>query len=264
MGTARASIALVTVLVMGACTFPPLETPTPRPSPSPSPVPSPTPTATPQPSPTPSPTPTPLVPDFDAGEIVVTTIDGLRVRSQPGVDRPVVTGLLPLSFQLLVVMGPIPLDGLGWYLVADADPRGPDFTEGWVAAGYDPEPLLTSTGQVDPTAPFVTSMAQGGNAEQGPIEIGEGDHAIRWAAVDPERRRCSFAVSMAAAGGGEPVPAIRATVGSGIDRGTLQPQSFAPLGLRGPVFVMVESDCDWALTILRVPPTPSPSASSSV
>lgn len=258
---ARASIALVALLVVTACTFPPLETPTPRPSPSP--VASPTPTATPHPSPTPSPTPAPLVPDYEAGEVVVTTIDGLRVRSQPGVDHPIVTGLLPLAFQLRVVMGPIPLDGLGWYLVADVDPRGPDFSEGWVAAGHEPEPLLSSTGQFDPTAPYVASMAQGGDAEQGPIEIGEGDHAIRWVAVDPERRRCSFAVSMAAAGGGQPVPAIRATVGSGIDRGTLQPQSFAPLGLRGPVFVTVESDCDWALTILRVPPTPSPIPSAS-
>jgi hypothetical protein len=194
---------------------------------------------------------------------VVTTIDGLRVRSLAGVDRPIVTGLLPLAFELLVVMGPIPVDGLGWYLVADADPREPDFTEGWVAAGYDPEPLLASTGRIDAEAPFVASMAQGGDAEQGPIEIGEGDHAIRWVAVDRERQRCGFAVSMTAAGGSAPVPAIRATVGTGIDRGTLQPQSFAALGLRGPVFVSVESDCDWALTILRVAPTPSPSSGPS-
>ncbi len=56
-----------------------------------------------------SPTPPPAIPDFEAGEIVVTTIDGLRVRSLPGVDRPVVTGLLPLAFELTVVMGPIPI-----------------------------------------------------------------------------------------------------------------------------------------------------------
>lgn len=247
--------------MLAGCTFPPLETPTPRPTPSPSPTASPTPPPTPSPSPTPSPTPAPIVPDYDAGEIVVTTIDGLRVRTLPGVDQPIVTGLLPLAFELRVVMGPIPLDGLGWYLVADADARGPDFTEGWVAAGHEPEPLLASTGRIDAEAPFVASMAQGGDAEQGPIEIGEGDHAIRWVAVDAERRRCQFAVSMAAAGGGVPVPAIRATIGTGIDRGTLQPQSFAALGLRGPVFVSVVSDCDWALTILRVAPTPTPSPS---
>jgi hypothetical protein len=70
-------------------------------------------------------------------------------------------------------------------------------------------------------------------------------------------------VSIAAAGGAAPLPAIRATIGTGIDRGTLQPQSFAALGLRGPVFVSVASDCDWALTILRVAPTPTPELSPS-
>ena len=247
--------------MLAACTFPPLETLTPRPTPSPTPAPSPTPTATPQPSPTPSPTPAPIVPDFEAGEIVVTTVDGLRVRSLAGVDRPTVAGLLPVGFALRVVMGPVPVDSLGWYLVEDADARIPDFVEGWVAAGFEPDPLLASTGVLDTESPFVGSMSGGGDAEQGPIEIGEGDHAIRWVAVDPERRRCAFAVSMATAGGGEPVPTIRATIGTGIDRGTLQPQSFDALGVRGPAFVSVVSDCDWALTIQRVDPVPSPSAS---
>lgn len=202
----------------------------------------------------------PVAPDYEAGEIVATSIDGLRVRGLPGIDRPIVTGLLPFAFELIVVMGPIPVDALAWYLVADADAREPNFDEGWVAAGYEPEPLLVSTGRVAEGGPYVASMATTGDAEQGPIEIGEGDHAIRWIALDPERRRCTFAVSLAAAGGGEPVPAIRATVGTGVDRGTLQPQSFAALGLRGPVFVSVRSDCAWALTILRVPfvPTPTP------
>lgn len=195
--------------------------------------------------------------------MVATAIDGLRVRSLPGADRQIVTGLLPLAFELEVVMGPIPVDGLAWYLVADADAREPNFVEGWVAAGYEPEPLLASTGRVTEGTTAVASMAQAGDAEQGPIEIGEGDHAIRWIGLDPERRRCSFAVSMAPAGGGEPLPAIRATVGTGIDRGTLQPQSFAALNLRGPVFVTVVSDCAWALTIVRVPPTPTPSLDPS-
>jgi hypothetical protein len=206
------------------------------------------------------PTPVPVAPDYEAGEIIATSIDGLRVRGLPGVDRPIVTGLLPFAFELVVVMGPIPVDGLAWYLVGDADAREPNFDEGWVAAGYEPEPLLAPTGRVAEGAPYVASMATTGDAEQGPIEIGEGDHAIRWIALDPERRRCTFAVSLAAAGGGEAVPAIRATVGTGVDRGTLQPQSFAAIGLRGPVFASVTSDCAWALTIVRVPfvPTPTP------
>jgi len=262
VGKARVPLGIVLSLIVGACTFP-LESPTPRPTRSPTPTPSPTPVPTPSPSPTPSPTPEPIAPDFDAGEIVATSIDGLRVRSLPGADRPIATGLLPLAFELEVVLGPIPVDGLAWYLVADADGREPNFVEGWVAAGYEPEPLLVGTGRVVEGTTAVASMAQAGDAEQGPIEIGEGDHAIRWIGLDPERRRCSFAVSMTAAGGAEPVPAIRATIGTGVDRGTLQPQSFAALGMRGPVFVSVASDCTWALTIVRVPPTPTPSPDPS-
>ena len=259
MGRRLAIIGLVLAAVLGACTFPPLVTPTPRPTPSPTATPA---TPSPSPSPTPrvEPTPVPIAPDYEAGEIVVTAIDGLRVRGLPGTDRPIVTGLLPFAFELVVVMGPIPVDGLAWYLVADADAREPNFDEGWVAAGYEPEPLLAPTGRTAEGAPYVVSMATTGDAEQGPIEIGEGDHAIRWIALDPERRRCTLAVSLSAAGGGEPVPAIRATVGTGVDRGTLQPQSFAAVGLRGPVFASVTSDCAWALTLLRVPfvPTPTP------
>ena len=261
VGKPRALLGIILSLIVGACTFP-LETPTPRPTPSPSPTPSPTPISTPTPSPTPSPTPEPIAPEYNAGEIVTTSIDGLRVRSLPGVDRPIATGLLPFAFELEVVLGPIPVDGLAWYLVADADGREPNFVEGWVAAGHEPEPLLVGTGRVAEGSTAVTSMAQAGDAEQGPVEIGEGDHAIRWIGLDPERRRCAFAVSMTPAGGGDPVPAIRATIGTGVDRGTLQPQSFAALGLRGPVFVSVVSDCAWALTIVRVPPTPTPSPDS--
>lgn len=264
MGKARAPISLVLLLVLGACTIPPLETPAPRPTPSPSPTPSPTPVPTPSPSPTPSPTPEPIPPDFDAGEVVATAIDGLRVRSLPGVDRRVVAGLLPLAFELMVVMGPIQVEGIAWYLVADADPREPNFVEGWVAAGSEPAPLLAATGRTNAEAPFVASMAQSGDAEQGPIEIGEGDHAIRWIAVDPERRRCGFSVSMTPAGATDPIPAIRATVGTGVDRGTLQPQSFAALAVRGPVFIGVVSDCDWALTVLRVPVVPTPTPDPSI
>ena len=259
VGRTRGTLGLLLSLVVAACTIPPLVTPNPRPTPTPSPSPTASPEPTPSTTASPSPTPEPLAPDFDAGEVVATTIDGLRVRSLPGTDRPIVTGLLPLAGELEVVMGPLPLDGLAWYLVADADPREPTFEEGWVAAGFEPDPLLESTGRTVPDGPYVASMAGTGDAEQGPIEIGDGDHAIRWAALDdPDRRRCSLGVSLIPAGSSEPIPAIRATVGTGIDRGTLQPQSFSALRVRGPTFVDVVSDCAWALTILRVPPQPSP------
>ena len=173
-------------------------------------------------------------------------------------ESRVITRLLPAAFELQVVMGPIPVDDLGWYLVADVDAREPNFEEGWVAAGSEPDPLLASTARVTEASPYVVSMDQTGDAEQGPIEIGSGDHAIRWIALDPERTRCSFAASFTPAGGGDPIPAIRATIGTGVDRGTLQPQSFAALRLSGPVFANVDSDCAWALVIVRVSPEVSP------
>jgi hypothetical protein len=259
VGRTRGPVGLLLSVILAACTIPPLLTPSPRPARTASPSPTASPEPTPSPTPSPSPTPEPLAPDFEAGDVAATTIDGLRVRSLPGTDRPIVTGLLPLAFELEVVMGPLPLDGLAWYLVADADPREPNFEEGWVAAGFEPDPLLAPTGRRVPEAPYVASMSGTADAEQGPVEIGDGDHAIRWAALDePERRRCSFAVSMIPAGGSQAIPAIRATIGTGIDRGTLQPQSFSALRVRGPTFVDVASDCAWALTILRIPPQPSP------
>jgi len=255
----RGPLALLLGMTLAACTLPPLETRTPLPSASPTARPTTSPTPAPIPSPSPEPTPAASIPDFVAGEIVAAAIDGLRVRSLPGVERPIITGLLPLGFEVRVVLGPILVDELGWFLVADADEREPNFDEGWVAAGTEPDALLTATGRLDEESPYLVSMDGTGDAEQGPIEIGDGEHAIRWVATDPERTRCTFAVSFTPAGGGEPIPAIRATIGTGVDRGTLQPQSFAALGLAGPVFIGVMSDCGWALVILRVPPEPSPS-----
>lgn len=253
---------LLVALLVG-CTLTPLETPSPQPTPSPTASPAPTLSTTPEPA-TPTAEPTPdaaAIPDFAAGEIVASLIDGLRVRQRPGVNALVTTGLLPLGAEMQVVMGPFPVDDFGWYLVTDADPDEPQFSEGWVAAGYEPDPFLRATGRAADGMPFLVSMAGTGDAEEGPTEIGEGDHAIRWIARDPEAVRCSFAVFLAAPTG-EPTPTIRATVGSGIDRGTLQPQTFAALGVRGAAFVSVVSDCAWALVLLRVPdPGPEPSGS---
>lgn len=251
---------LAAVIMAAGCTIPELATPTPRPTPTPSPTPSPTPTpgpATPSPDPTPDPA---AIPDFAAGEIVASLIDGLRVRQRPGTDATISTGLLPLGAEMGVVMGPFPLDGFGWYLVTDEDAAEPQFEEGWVAAGYEPDPFLIATGSAVRDHPFVASMSGTGNAEQGPIEITDEDHSIRWIASDPERQGCTFGVSLAPSGD-DPVPVVRATIGGGVDRGTLQPQTFEALGVRGTVFATVESDCAWALVFSRVLPTPEPSGS---
>jgi len=263
LGGIRATWPVAAVaVVLAACTLPPLESATPTPSPTPTLVPTPTPSPSPEPA-TPSAEPTPdpaAIPDFAAGEIVASLIDGLRVRQRPGLSATVIPGLLPLNAEMEVIMGPFPVDDFGWYLVGDADPAEPQFGEGWVAAGYEPDPFLRATGRAAQEVPYLTAMAATGDAEEGPIEIGEGDHAIRWIARDPEAIRCSFAVSLAPPGG-EPVQTIRATIGSGIDRGTLQPQTFDALGVRGTAFVSVVSDCTWALVVLRVvEPDPSQSA----
>jgi hypothetical protein len=255
--------ALLTVVLLAACTFPELATPTPRPTPTPTTVPSPS--ASPTPSSSSVATASPdraAIPDFAAGDIIASLIDGLRVRQRPGVDALVTTGLLPLDAEMQVVMGPFEADDFGWYLVTDADADEPQFDEGWVAAGYEPDPFLRSTGRTAEESPFVASLAADGDAEEGPIDIGDGDHAVRWIAGDPNAVGCRFAVSFVPAGG-EPVAAIRATVGAGIDRGTLQPQTFEALGVSGPAFVSVTSDCRWALVVVRATeadPEPTQSA----
>jgi hypothetical protein len=248
------SVLFVAVVVLAGCTMPPLTTPTPRATPTPAPDPTPTAAPTPMAEPTADPTPDPEVPHFDAGEIIATATDGLRVRQRPGRSSVVVTDLLPLGAELQVVMGPIPSDGFGWYLVTDADPAEPQFREGWIAAGYEPDPFLRSTGRTADETPLVAGFALTGDAEYGPIEISDEHHAIRWIATDPERRRCTFSVALEPAGG-DPVTAIRATIGSEVVPGTLQPTFFAAQpDVRGQLFVSITSDCAWALAVLRVPP----------
>jgi hypothetical protein len=252
--------AVLTVVVLAAatgCTFPPLATPTERPAPTASP----THTASASPSAsvasaTPEPPGSP--PLFRAGDLVATAIDGLRVRQRPTVSAAVLTGLLPANATLEVVMGPLPVEDLAWYLVRDADPDEPGFEEGWVAAGVEPDPFLVATGERNADSTSVASFAQTGDAEYGPVTIGEGDHAIRWVALDPDRERCQFSVSLAA-GSADPVPAMRATIGNDVVPGTLQPNAFDALGVRGQAFVTVSSDCAWTFVVERVPePEASP------
>lgn len=247
---------LVVVASVAGCTFPPLETPTPAVTSTPTRTPTPTLTPTPAPTPSPSIEPTPDLadlPSFSGGEIVATTIDGLRVRQRPGLSGLVIPGLLPFAAELQVLMGPIPYDGVGWYLVADAAGGEPAFREGWVAAGFEPDPFLRSTGRTAEDGPVIASFALTGDAEFGPIEIDDERHAIRWVAVDPGRRRCTFTVLLEPADG-EPIRAIRATIGDDLVPGTLQPTFFtAQPELRGQVFLLVESTCAWSLFVTRVP-----------
>lgn len=254
--------AVAVIVVIAGCTFPAPVSRTATPSAVPTASPIPSPTAQPSAATSTSPTPDIAdVPAFGGGEIVATAIDGLRVRQRPGTAAVVVAGLVPLATELEVRLGPIPVDGFGWYLVADVDPVEPDFDEGWIAAGFEPEPFLRSTGRTADDSPVVAAFALTGNAEYGPFEVADADHAIRWIAADPEGVRCRFAAILEPAGG-EPVPAIRATIGDTVVPGTLQPSFFAAQdSIRGQLFLAVESDCAWALSVVSVPPedgSPSP------
>jgi hypothetical protein len=252
----------VLALIVGACTFPPLETPSPEPSPTPSPSPTPTPSPSSSPSATPLPTPDiGAIPGIAAGQIAATTIDGLRVRQRPGLTSPVLTGLLPLAAELGVVMGPVLIDGQGWYLVIDADAAEPQFEEGWIASGFEPEAFLVPVDRTLAPNPYLGSFAQTGAAEFGPIEIVDERHAIRWLALDPEAVRCQFEVFLEPSGG-EDVRAIGATIGTEVVPGTLQPSFFSSTpSVRGQVFVRVAGDCAWTLVVVRIPEaTPQPSA----
>ncbi len=264
MGNRRRAIPIVLLALVtagSACTFPELVSPSPRPTPTALPSPSPTPATTPSATPTPT-AALGAVPSFGAGELIATRIDGLRVRQRPSLVSAVIAGLLPFGAPLEVVMGPLVVGEVGWYLVADASADDPSFDEGWVAAGREPDAYLGSTGEVGSGSRYLASFAGTGDAENGPVVVSDGDHAIRWVAVDPDRVGCSFAVSLAE-GSAEPVPAIRATIGTDVVPGTLQPGSFDALGVRGQLFVRVTSDCGWTLVIERIPeatpsPTPSP------
>jgi hypothetical protein len=254
----RRRAAVVLVLVVVGCTLPPLATPTPTPSPTPSPSAA-TPSPTPSPTPTPEPTPDAgAIPAFTAGDVVTTLISGLRVRRLPGTDSQIVAGLLPLDAELVAVMGPVQVDGFGWYLVADADTTEPAFDEGWLAAGYEPDPFLASTGRRAEDTLLIASFAGTADAEHGPVAIADQHTRIRWLARDPELVGCRFAVSLAV-GSAAPIPAIRATLGATTIPGTLQPAYFADQPtLRGQVFVTVDSDCAWTFVFERVPPEPEP------
>ena len=250
----------ILALVAAGCTLAPLETPSPTPLPSAS--------ATPTPSAVPAPTATasgPAVPDqgsiptFVGGERISTTIAGLRVRDQPGTDTRVITDLLPFDAELEVVMGPIVADDLGWYLVSDADAEAPDFEEGWVVAGFDPEASLRSTGQIADDSPVVISLAQVGDADFGPIDIPDERHIIRWVAADPEGVRCQFSIFLTA-GSDAPIPAIRSPVSGAVIGGILQSSFFVGQpSLRGQLFLTAETDCAWTLAVMREgPPEPVP------
>lgn len=260
MSMRRAARLLGVVPLLAACT---LAQPTSAPS-SGSPTPTPTPATTlpPAASPTPEPTPGPEdVPSFSAGSQVATNAPGLRVRSRPGMDARVITSL-GVDANLLVGLGPVIVDGLGWYLVRDADDADPAFGEGWVAAGFQPDPFLINASFDPGPNPYLAGFANDADGEYGPVPLTDPDVSLRWFIAPLDAGGCSFAVDLRP-GSGAPVPAIRATLGTAPAPGELFSQFFASHPeLRGDLFVTVTSDCSWALTFVRQLPetTATPSA----
>jgi hypothetical protein len=250
------SIALLTsTLALGGCLF---GSPSPSPSaseaasrpqsvdPSAS-IPPATATAVPTPGPD-------AIPTFTAGTTVATGASGLRVRSGPGLSQGVLT-LLPTGSNLVVVLGPVRADSWGWYLVRDADADEPTFEEGWVAAGFMPNPYLVPATFELPFNPIVAGFAHEGNGEYGPVQIVDANYAVRWvASVLPGGSACSFSVDLVP-GSGTAVPAVRATLGSAPAPGNLYGDFFASHPeLVGDLFLRVTSDCSWALSIVRSEP----------
>jgi hypothetical protein len=259
-----ANLLIMLPLLAGCLVTMPTMTATPRGTTSPS---QPAPTPPPDPTNVPSPTPGPNdVPQFSAGAQAATNAPGLRVRSRPGVEQRVITSL-GLDADLLIGLGPVWVDALGWYLVRDADPADPEFGEGWVAAGFEPDPFLIPASFDVRRNPYIAGLAGDADGEFGPLLLPNADVSIRWLAAPPTPNGCSFFVDLST-GRPDVVAAIRATVGGVPAPGELFSQFFAEHAelIDTDLFVTVTSDCSWALTFVRQraersEPTPAPPAS---
>ena len=245
----RAATLLLVAPLLSACLVQFSDpTHTPRPTPSPSPTPEPTAVPTPQPTPTPG---LSDVPTFAAGQTVVVTAPGLRVRARPGTEQRVLISLAE-GVPLLVVLGPVWVEDTGWYLVRDPDRVEPDLPAGWVAAGTTAQAFLGETTLEARRNPVIGGFAGERDGEFGPIRLEENAVEITWLAAPPSPDGCTFFVDLAPATG-EPVKAMRATIGGVPAPGELFRQYFRDHDelIGTDLFVNVTSDCSWALTFLR-------------
>jgi hypothetical protein len=259
----RAGVLLPALaMVLAACGTPVEATGTPLPTASPTAVPTAEASVTPTPLPSSAATPGIAdVPQFLVGGQVTTNAPGLRVRSRPGTDQRVIT-TLGVDADLLVGMGPAFVDGFGWYLVRDADSDEPAFNEGWVSAGFEPDPFLISTSFAVEQNPYLGGYAGNSDAENGPLLLTDANIRLRWIAAPLDTDGCSFAIDLRS-GSGDPVPAVRSTLGAFAAPGELFSQFFeAHPDLIGELFVTVRSDCSWALSFVRELPEPTPTPGS--
>jgi hypothetical protein len=245
----RAGALPAVAILLSACVMSfDVPSPTPRPTPTPTAMPTPTPIPAPSIAPTPGPD---AIPRFEPGSLAVTNAPGLRIRSRPGTEQRVVT-TLGVDADLLIGMGPIVIDDIGWYLVRDADNAEPDFDEGWVAAGFEPDPFLISGGPAPDDSPFLGGFADTVPGEFGPVSVPGRRVAFRWIAATAGSQVCNFAVDLSGETG-EPIRAVRTPVGSFPASGELPPDYFDANRLSGNVFVRVDSTCAWAVAFVEVP-----------
>jgi hypothetical protein len=255
---APAGVVLAAALLLASC--PGTETPSVVPSPSGGSSATSTPTLEPTPTPSATPSPTPNqadVPIFVAGALV-TTRTTVRLRDLPGTQWGIATQLGPRAV-VQVVLGPVRTSGYGWYLVRDADPGKPSFVEGWVAAGFAPAAFLASAPSATPppnSPTFIAGFADVTDGNFGPFRD-EGSTAMRWAlALPPDYpggTTCRFTGTLAP-DGGKPVTFLTTSVAQAPATGTVQASFFAnhPT-LKGDLFLNIESDCSWAVTVVRLP-----------
>jgi hypothetical protein len=214
------------------------------------------PTATPSPIAVPTPNQADI-PRFSAGSMLTTRVT-VRLRDLPGTQWGVAANLKPGAV-IQAVAGPLLTGGFGWYLVRDADPDAPSFIEGWVAAGFVPDAFLAAqpSATLPPNSPlFVAGFAGVSDANEGPFQV-RGSTAVRWAIAVrtgmPAGTTCSFTGSLATQGGKQ-VIFLRTSTAQTPAPGTVQPSFFARHPeLAGDVFLHVESDCSWAVSIVRLP-----------
>jgi len=186
------------------------------------------------------------------------TTTAVRVRDLPGTDWGVAV-VLPPGAAVQVVLGPIRTDGFGWYLVRDADPAKPSFTEGWVAAGFTPDAFIAANASASapPNSPtIVAGYAGTRDGDFGPFRL-EGNTALRWAIAlqigKPAGSVCRFTGTLTPAGG-KAVTFLTTSTSDTPAPGTVQPAFFAQHStLRGDLFLHVTSDCTWAVSVVRLP-----------
>jgi hypothetical protein len=249
-------LILSTIVLAGCLAAPSVSASPPSPPASSEPVrtSAPTPTASPTSEPTPDQT---RVPILAAGAMAATRTT-VRVRDLPGTQWGV-TALLAPSARVQVVLGPVRTADFGWYLVRDADTAKPSFTEGWLAAGFAPDAFIAAdpSAKPPPNGPaFVAGYAGLTNGDFGPFRV-EGNTALRWALALPIGRAagsiCRFTGTLTPAGG-KAVVFLKTSASDAPAPGTVQPSFFAQHPtLRGDLFLHVESDCSWAVSVARLP-----------